>query len=79
MFKRKYQRSEWFEGLLQAEQLIKDGYTVGSVLDEPLWFRKIAGKCGAKMLCTIGYDLSGKKDGAIDYTEHYQKYLKNSL
>lgn len=76
LFKKKYKRSEWFEGLLLAEKLIQEGYQVNSTWDEPLWFTKLDEDCGAKMICTIRYDLSGKRDGAIDYIEHYQKYLQ---
>jgi hypothetical protein len=45
IFKKKYKRSDWMEGLLQAEELLKEGYTVGSTLDEPLWFTKVF-ECG---------------------------------
>ena len=35
MFKRKYKRSEWMEGLLEAEELYKEGYVLYSY--EPHW------------------------------------------
>ena len=75
LFKKKYERSGWFEGLLQAEELIKDGYTTGSTLDEPLWFTKIF-ECGSKSQYTLGYSLDGRKDGAIDYIEYKRDVLE---
>ncbi|UZS00909.1 hypothetical protein [Pseudomonas phage vB_PsaM_M1] len=75
IFKKKYKRSAWFEGLLQAEELLKEGYQVGSTMDEPLWFTKVF-ECGAKSQTTLGYSLDGRKDGAIEYINYFNEKLK---
>lgn len=31
LFKKKYKRSEWFEGLLEAEELYKEGFSLNSI------------------------------------------------
>lgn len=75
MFKKKqYKRSGWFEGLLDAEDMIKRGYTINHINDEPLWFTKVDDS-GIKTQYTLGYSLSGKKDGAIDYIQYKQDVL----
>lgn len=73
--KKKYKRSGWFEGLLQAEEFMKDGFSVNSTWDEPLWFTKIH-ECGSKLQYTLGYSLDGRKDGAIDYIEYKRDVLE---
>lgn len=75
MFKKKeYKRSGWFEGLLDAEQMIKEGYKINHVDDESLWFTKV--EDGIKTLCTVSYSSDGRKDGAIDYVEYKRDVLE---
>ena len=74
-FKRKYKKSQWFERLLQAEELLKEGYEAGSTFDEPLWFTKVF-ECGSKSQTTLGYSSDGRKDGAIDYINYFNEKLK---
>lgn len=31
LFKRKYKKSEWFEGLLEAEQHVYEGYSIDTL------------------------------------------------
>lgn len=71
--KKEYKRSGWFEGLLAAEEMIKDGCKINHVDDEPLWFTKV--EDGIKTQYTISYSLDGRKDGAIDYVEYKRDVL----
>ena len=75
IFKKKYKRSEWMDGLLQAEQLLKEGYEIGSTLDEPLWFIRTE-EANVRCHTTIGYNSLGRKDGAIDYINYFNEKLK---
>ena len=62
LFKKKYERSEWFEGLLEAEEFCKNcdyGTTILYLKTE-----------------VIGLDSDECSFGWQDYIEHYQKYLK---
>lgn len=75
MFKNKeYKRSGWFEGLLAAEEMIKEGYKINHVGDEPLWFTKV--EDGIKTQYTVSYSSDGRKDGAIAYVEYKQGVLE---
>ena len=42
MFKRKYKRSEWMEGLLEAEELYKDDWSADGIREE--FFRTTSGE-----------------------------------
>ena len=64
MFKKKYKKSEWFKGLLEAEQLYKEGYRYTCHTGLEVWFSK-----GDSAIGISGSTL--RKVGAVDYVEHY--------
>lgn len=67
MIKFKVKRSDWFEGLLRAEELIKDGFlpVIPKPEDNYVWFSN--GRHN-----TQGVSIYDKRlDGYNDYLEHY--------
>ena len=84
LFKRKYKRSQWMEGLLNCEQLVHDGFTkdYSNILD--------VGRSGKSILhlwfnadnasYSIGID-GFKLDycrGHLDYLDYYENNLKDA-
>ena len=63
MFKKKNKRSEWFQGLLQAEELYKEGYEYSFHTGLTLWF-----VCGDSRIGIPGPTM--RKVGALDYARH---------
>lgn len=59
----KYKRSAWFQGLLEAEELYKEGYEYSSHTGLNLWF-----VCGDSKIGVPGPTM--RKVGALDYVEH---------
>lgn len=78
IFKKKYKRSEWFEGLLQTEQLIQDGFvkdtsTTAQMSGERsilhFWFKH---EDKPYSIGIDGFKLEYCK-GVIDYLEHCKR------
>lgn len=73
LFKRKYKRSAWFEGLLEAERMYNDGYVHRGV-DRNLdyfWYKLEDSY--------VGFVIQGNHNrmfGAQAYINHYEKFLK---
>ena len=68
IFKRKPKRSEWFEGLLAAEEIYKNGGHLEQDSSYALWFKE-----SSSSNCLVGFRKE-KPDycqGAIDYIEHH--------
>lgn len=73
IFKKKYIRSEWFEGLLEAEEFIRDGYDVDKTLSKGcshIWFTKESESFG------IPLKLGERSLGVFDYLDHLENKLK---
>lgn len=71
--KNKYKRSAWFEGLLEAEDVMKKGYVPdkcklqSSIMHtEYFWF------CGGEYGGSLGINIkdTGKLSGVCDYLDH---------
>lgn len=77
MFKRKYCRSKWFEGLLQAEQLFKEGFI-------PDYNDFLSGRIGlmkSSAYVSIPASCGDYYDGVLDYIKnfhHYENKFKNN-
>jgi hypothetical protein len=71
IFKRKYKRSDWMEGLLECEQLINEGYRVGNLSFAHQWFI-----LDARAQVGIPLDNCDRIQGVIDYIHHYENKLK---
>lgn len=68
LFKKKYKRSEWFEGLLEAEKLFQDGYVYDRSTSNYLYFQKLPYN-------TIGIPNKGMRAiGVMDYLNHREEY-----
>ena len=63
MFKKKNKRSKWFQGLLEAEELYKEGYEYSFHTGLTLWF-----VCGDSRIGIPGPTM--RKVGALDYARH---------
>ena len=60
---KKNKRSEWFRGLLEAEELYKEGYEYSFHTGLTLWF-----VCGDSRIGIPGPTM--RKVGALDYARH---------
>lgn len=76
IFKKKYVRSEWMEGLLEAEQLIKNGY----VFQQPwstdnvhAWFYKQEDE----RFIGIKTKECDRYLGVLDYVEYHKNTLES--
>lgn len=67
-FKRKYKKSEWFKGLLEAEELYKDGY---SYTWHAVWHAEF-GVWFSKEDSTVGVGPLDRKVGALDYVKYFE-------
>ena len=64
MFKRKYKKSEWFKGLLEAEELYEQGFEFSYKAAWIVWFGSEDHSVGIKC------DKSPRCDGVLDYVEY---------
>lgn len=70
IFKRKYKRSQWMEGLLECEQMIKSGYRIDNLSFAHQWFVLDDSHIG------IPLDNQERIQGVVDYIYHYENNLK---
>lgn len=77
MFKRKQERSQWFEGLLEAENFISSGFKFivhqerGEGVE--ITFQKDYTTCIISRNTSADYDFL---DGILTYIDHYENNLK---
>lgn len=72
IFKKKYVRSEWFEGLLEAEEFIKDGY-IFNQKGGYMWFTTQHSSIGVPVSANMQRIL-----GIRNYMDYYENKLKVS-
>lgn len=70
MFKQKYKKSEWFKGLLEAEELYKDGYSYTWHAEFGVWFSLEV--WFSKEDSVVGVGPLDRKVGALDYVKHFE-------
>ena len=73
MFKKKYKKSNWFKGLLEAEQLYKEGYENIQVSDKVLI---ISTGCGVNRKYLVDLHGVARVQGIHDYHSHVLKNRK---
>ena len=69
IFKKKYKRREWFEGLLECEELIKSGFEFKEAEDY-MWFTKQHSSFGIPKHATL------RCQGIEDYINYFNEKLK---
>ena len=81
LFKKKYERSEWYQGLLAAEQLYSEDFTYHKNDGIHIWFRSKSLTDWHETLGAIpsyvAYKVSDPKCiGIMDYLSYREEYLK---
>lgn len=81
LFKKKYKRSEWFKGLLEAEKLYADGYHYHKNDGIHLWFKSNSlsdwSDESGLIHSYVAYKVSDPRCiGVTDYLSYREEYLK---
>lgn len=79
--KKKYERSEWYKGLLECEKLIQEGYQYHKDDGVHMWFKSKTLNDWSEELGLIHSYVAYKVNdprciGIMEYLSHREKYLK---